>query len=325
MASIPDRPRSGDARPAIMAAVLGAWALCVLLLLLYLEHRPKPTSSGDATSTPTAAVFPGPPAGAVVFSREAGPDALALGVVPLGRRVRVQASVVGPDAVGVSGLSTRFAVDGVSGDGVACGAGCYRATFPAGRRPRFVEVSTEGRLTTSWRVALPAAWPPASAARTIAESRRVWRALSSLSFTDRLASDPEHVVTSAWQAQAPNRLSYQIVKGYWAVIVGKHRWDKPPGGRWKRSPQVPIRQPTPPWTTVTNAYVLGATKVQGRPALRVSFYDPETPAWFTVALERKTLRTLDLRMITTAHFMHEVYGQFDAVPEIRAPVRNSTR
>jgi hypothetical protein len=88
---------------------------------------------------------------------------------------------------------------------------------------------------------------------------------------------------------------------------------------------VPIRQPTPPWTTVTNAYVLGATKVQGRPALRVSFYDPETPAWFTVALERKTLRTLDLRMITTAHFMHEVYGQFDAVPEIRAPVRNSTR
>ena len=87
MTSLPDRPRSSgrDARPATVAAVLGAWALCVLLLLLYLEHRPKPTSSVGATAAPTAA-FPGPPAGAVVFSREAGPDALALGVVPLRRR-----------------------------------------------------------------------------------------------------------------------------------------------------------------------------------------------------------------------------------------------
>ena len=30
-------------------------------------------------------------------------------------------------------------------------------------------------------------------------------------------------------------------------------------------------------------------------------------------------------MITTAHFMHETYGQFDAAPEIRAPVRNAAR
>ena len=245
--SLPDRPRSSgrDARPATVAALLGAWALCVLLLLLYLEHRPKPTSSVGPTAAPTA-VFPGPPAGAVVFSREAGPDALALGVVPLGRRVRVQASVVGPDALGVSELSTRFVVDGVPADGVACGAGCYRATFPAGGRPRVVEVSTAGKLTTSWRVTLPAAWPPVDAGPMIAESRRVWRALRSLSFTDRLASDPEHVVTSSWQAQAPNRLAYQIVKGYSAVIVGKQRWDKPPNGRWKRSPQQPIAQPTPP-------------------------------------------------------------------------------
>src|SRR5207247_418468 len=79
-----DRPRPGDARPATMAAVLGVWAVCVLLLLLYLEHRPKPTASADAAAAPTAAAFPAPPAGAVVFSREAGPDALALGIVPLG-------------------------------------------------------------------------------------------------------------------------------------------------------------------------------------------------------------------------------------------------
>jgi hypothetical protein len=324
VASVPDL-RSRDARPATVAVVLGAWALCVLFLLLYLEHRPKPRSSAAATAASPSAAFPAPPADAVVFSREAGPDALALGVVPLGPRVRVQASVVGSDALGVSGLSTRFALDGASADGVACGAGCYRATFPERSRPRVVEVSTKGKLTTSWRVRLPLSWPPASASQMIAESRRVWRSLRSLSFTDRLASDPEHVVTSSWQVQAPDRLAYQIVKGYSAVVVGKHRWDKPPGGRWKHSPQLPLTQPTPPWTTATNAHVLGATKVRGRPALRVSFYDPETPGWFTVVLERKTLRTLELHMITTAHFMHEVYGAFNAAPEIRAPGRTRAR
>jgi len=119
--------------------------------------------------------------------------------------------------------------------------------------------------------------------------------------------------------QAPDRLTYDIDRGYSAVIIGKHRWDKAPGGTWKRSPQLPITQPTPPWVAATNARVLGATTARGRPAWRVSFFDPKTPGWFTVVIDRETLRTLDLRMVTTAHFMHEVYGSFDAAPAIRAP------
>jgi len=313
--------RPENAGRLTIVVVLGTWALCVLLLLLYLEHRSRPRPTSEATTAPTTAAFPAPPANAVVFSREAGPDALALAVVPGSDRIRVQASVVGSDALGVSGLATSFAVDGATAEGVPCGAGCYRATFPARARPRTVELTTEGALSTRWRVDLPAAWPPRNAARMIAKSRQVWRALRSMSFTDRLASDPEHVVESTWQVQAPNRLAYQIVKGYSAVIVGKHRWDKAPGGRWKRSPQLPITQPTPPWESATNAHLLGTTSVRGRRALQVSFYDPQTPGWYTVALERRTLRTLDLRMITTAHFMHEMYGKFNAAPEIRAPRR----
>jgi hypothetical protein len=46
---------------------------------------------------------------------------------------------------------------------------------------------------------------------------------------------------------------------------------------------------------------------------------PETPAWFTVVLDRQTLRTLDLRMITTAHFMHDVYGPFNQPFRLRPP------
>jgi hypothetical protein len=319
--SLSDRRRSSgrDARPATVAAVLGAWAVCVLLLLFYLQHRPKPTSSPDAAATPPATVFPAPPAGAVVFSREAGPDALALAVVPGADRLHVQASIVGPEGIGVSGLTTSFAVDGVAADGVTCGAGCYRAIFPRNARPRSVEVTTAGELTTRWRVALPNAWPPENAAQMLSSARRVWRNLRSVSYTERLASSPRHLLTSSWQVQAPDRLAYQIVHGYSAVIIGTRRWDKAPGGHWVRSPQQRITQPTPQWTSATDAHVLGAVRAGGRPALKVSFFDPRTPAWFTVALERKTLRALDVRMIATAHFMHDSYRSYNATSEIHPP------
>jgi hypothetical protein len=59
--------------------------------------------------------------------------------------------------------------------------------------------------------------------------------------------------------------------------------------------------------------------VRGDRAWRITFFDPRTPAWFTVVLDKKTLRTLDLRMVTTAHFMHDVYGPFNQPVQLRAP------
>jgi hypothetical protein len=315
-----NRRSSDDAPRRVVVLVLGAWALGVLLLLLYLQQGPR-ASAGSATTAPPAEVFPDPPAGGVVFSREAGSDALALAVVPGAGRLGVQASVVGPQGIGVSGLTTSFAVDGKAADGVSCGAGCYRATLPGSARPRSVELTTSGQLGTRWRIALPRAWPPASAAQMIARAHRVWRNLRSVSYREQLASSPEHLLTSSWQVQAPDRLAYQIVKGYAAVIIGSHRWDRAPGGRWRRSPQQRITQPTPQWTSATNAYVVGAVHTGSRSAVRVSFFDPKIPAWFTVALDRKTGRTLDVRMIATAHFMHDVYHSFDATPEIQPPRR----
>jgi hypothetical protein len=44
------------------------------------------------------------------------------------------------------------------------------------------------------------------------------------------------------------------------------------------------------------------------------------PAWFTAWIARRSSRTLDLRMISTAHFMHDVYGPFDARLSIEPPM-----
>ena len=53
----------------------------------------------------------------------------------------------------------------------------------------------------------------------------------------------------------------------------------------------PLTEPVPAWVRVTDAHVLGTTTVAGRPAWRISFFDPGTPASYTVAIDRQTFRT----------------------------------
>ena len=298
-------------RLAVAALALAAGANAVALAVLLLHGTPGPVSVAPAAlpaASPALAAprFPAPPANAVVFSREDGADALALAVVPRGTSVLAQASVVGPQGAGVDGLSVSFGSVRAS----ACGTGCYQATLP---RPRAVDLRV-GK--THWLVPLPAQWPPRDASALVARAAHVWRSLRTLAFYDRLASDPAHAVVSTWRAVAPDRLSYRIKGGYQAVIVGGRRWDRAPGGRWIESAQtVPVKQPVPVWQSATDAHVVGATAT----AWRITFFDPGTPAWFAISVDKRTLRTLDLRMTTTSHFMHERYGPFDAPLVVRPP------
>jgi hypothetical protein len=52
----------------------------------------------------------------------------------------------------------------------------------------------------------------------------------------------------------------------------------------------------------------------------VSFFDPGKPAWFDILLDKATLRTFDLHMTTTAHFMHDVYSSFNRAGPISPPL-----
>ena len=281
---------------------------------------PAPAAPPAGSSSSTGPAFPAPPSGAVVFSRQLGRNALALGVVPRRGSGLLQASVVNGDGAGVSGLDVSFRLQGASARATACGRGCYRATLPLRGRPSAVEVSVRGASSVDWRVALPAAWPPPDGTALVARAGRVWRALDSVSFSETLGSGTGTVVSSTWQLQAPDRLAYQVKGGWAAVIVGARRWDRAPGRvRWVESPQSPLTQPVPTWVTVRDAHVLGTITVRGRPAWLVSFYDPVTPAWFTVAIDRATGRTLDVHMVATAHFMHDVYGAFDSTAPITPP------
>jgi hypothetical protein len=315
-------------KPAVAvggAALLGVPIAAALLL------RP---GSGAQASVAVAAVpapaapaasgprFPASPGGAVVYSRRLGSDALALGVVPQPGRVLVQASVVGPQGRGVSGLAVTFRVQGAAHAATACGAGCYRASLVAAGRPAAVDVVVRGAQSADWRVALPAAWPPPDGTALVARAESVWRSLRSLSFSERLGSGAGHVVLSTWRVQAPDRIAYQVRGGWAGIVVGGTRWDKGPGAaRWVSSPQTRLTQPVPSWVKVTDAHVLGSTAVWGRPVWRVSFYDPETPGWFTVLIDKASLRIFQVRMTATAHFMRDDYHSFNTTPAILPPRR----
>jgi len=283
---------------ALLALLAGASAVALAALLLH--GTPGPASSGAAPAPPIAPSFPAPPAGSIVFAREDGADALALAVTASS----VQVSVVGQQGAGVSGLA-------VSANGVRatpCGAGCYRAEVDA--RAPAIDVRAGA---TRWLVRVP---PARDATALVARASRVWRALRSVAFSDRLGSDATHVVFSSWRAVAPDRIAYSVRGGYSAVIVGGRRWDRAPHGRWIESPQTArVTQPVPVWQSARDARVVGETAT----TWRLTFYDPDTPAWFAIVVDKRTLRTLDLRMIAAAHFMHERYGSFDAPLVVRPP------
>jgi hypothetical protein len=292
------------------------------------------SSSSSATLqlpsvAPARSRFPSPPPGAVVYAREDRMDALALAVVPGAHGVSLQASVVGGQGHGVRGLHVSFAV-GTSAHRYTttaspCGSGCYRANVALPLRPLWVRMQVaRATRTTTWNVRLPATWPTHDASAIVARATKVWTHLHTLSYRDRLGSSPTDVVVAHWQVVAPDRLAYQIDRGSQAIIIGLRRWDRPSqksGTPWASSSALRLQQPKPFWVSATDAHVLGSGRFGGHAVWRLSFFDPRTPGWFLALIDKKTLRTLDLHMTATAHFMHDTYGPFNAPIRIDPPNR----
>jgi hypothetical protein len=255
-----------------------------------------------------AIAFPAPPPGAVVVAHEAGANVVALAVRHVRGTIRIaaQVSVVGREGSGVDDL--RVTIAGAATE--TCGRGCYRANIPVSRG---VPVEIRGlSVPFSWRASLP---PDAdSAAAILRRASRAWRGLASVSWHEVLGSDSVHVVRSDWRAVAPDRVAYVIRGEGSAVVIGGRRWDRSgPRAPWQMSVQdPPLHQPVPFWVTARDAHVLGTGTERGHQVWFVSFYDPRTPGWFQVEIEKRTFRTLHMDMYATAHFMHDTYGAFNA-------------
>jgi hypothetical protein len=254
---------------------------------------------------------PPPPRGALVLGGESGSRAVALAV---GKR-RLTATVLSPVGGPLSELKVAFATGSKVAPARPCGPGCYSATAS---RPKHVQVRLSGSRPVDFDI--PARTAPAAA--LVARAARTTRKLKSLVYVESLRSTPKGGLLTTWSMQAPNEVEYRIRNGAQAIVLGTKRWDRDrAGAKWRRSEQLPaLRVPQPAWgSRATNAYVLGQTRVDGRPAWLISFVNPDTPAWFTVAIDRATYRPLRLRMTAAAHFMTHRYLEFNRPLTIRPP------
>jgi hypothetical protein len=262
---------------------------------------------------------PLPPHGALVLAARDRTLAVALAARRQGGRVLLEATVLGGDGSGVDGLDVGFAIDGRAPlAGRSCGHGCYSVATPSSRRVRQVDVHLQGRGHAPSHVVftLPARWPvPATA--LVRRAQRAFRHLRSVVYTEHLASGAGAAITTLWRTEAPDLLTYRISNGVRAVVIGKHRWDLTPGAGWQRSLQnPPLQLPAPAWGP---GFYDASVLATGPAFVRVSFVDPETPAWYDVTFERGTLHPTALDMVGAAHFMHHHYLRFNAPLRIRPP------
>jgi hypothetical protein len=274
-------------------------------------------------ATISAGTPPLPPRGALVLARGHGDLAVALAARRSGHAVRLTATVLAGDGTGLSGLRVQFAVDGKRlAVARPCGAGCYASATRAATPVRRVAIVLSGRARAPASVgfALPARWP-VSAVPLLRRTERVFKSLTSVVYRERLSSGPRVSSTSVWRSEAPDRLSYRSDLGDAGVIIGRRRWDLVVGGGWKRGLQnPPLELPTPPWGAgAYDVALLGRGRLDGRAVVRFSMFEPTTPAWYTVTLDRATLRTLNVEMTAAAHFMQDRYVTFNAPRRIRPP------
>jgi len=251
-----------------------------------------------------------PPPGATVLGGESGGRAVGLAIRPNGI---LQATVLGPDDKGVDGLSLGFRAGGQTAGSTPCGPGCYQAE----RRidaPRVTVVLDSGPVAFG----LPGRTQPAG--RVVAGARRAFQRLRSLVIHERLASSPRDKLTTTFRIVAPDRLTYVTSAGSRAVVIGGKRWDAQGKGPFVRSTLTPLELPGSEWgARWLNARSLGSTTVGGRRAKVVSFFDPQLPAWFELAVDPATDRPLTLKMTAAAHFMHHRYTNLNEPMRIVPP------
>ncbi len=300
----------------ILQLALIASALAIAILFTAISPSSPPPSFRPAT-------LGDQPSGAVVLGKEDGGSGVAVAAAPRGGQLLVVATVLGHNGGGAAGLRTSVAIttrDGrhMTAAASACSAGCYQAVFGASGLPRRISVAFNGRSRVDFR--LPAHGPSAPALRLVHAAAAEYAKIRTLVTHERLASDPTQVAYTTYYAVAPDKLHFVVRGEEQSIIIGNRRWDQTLGGPWKASPQTPIKPIAPYWAPlVQDATILGTVSVHGRPCWKIAFADPQTPGFFTIWVDKSNDRTLELEMTAPAHFMHHVYGPFNAPLKVQPP------
>jgi hypothetical protein len=312
----PPRPHRDTSRLVAAAIATAVVVLIAGVALVTVLVRSRSSEATDRVSSVLTPAF----AGLALAGHEQ--DVL----VGLGARAGgpVDVVVVPSDesTVASEDIDVRLGRRSLSGtEAAACGERCLR--FPlrvlAGKPTVLeVDVARAGKGTVRVPVGLPARMP-ARAEGSFRSARARMLRLRSLGMAETLGTGLSKPVVSRWWFQAPDRMRYAVAGGSRAVVVGTRRWDFF-RRRWVRSSTSRLRIPAFPWEGARGARLLGRTRLGGTPVRVLAAWIPgrDFPTWFLLYVTRDD-RVLRSRMLTTAHFMTDDYGGFDAVPTIRPP------
>ena len=308
---------------ALAAALIGGVVLAVVLLRGHSGSSEAARGTPSAPSALTPASVVSPAFGGLALAARGRDVLVGLGVH---RGGPLDVVVVPSDEtpVGPSGVRVRLGGRVVSGAAAtACGSGCFRFPLhvltgvPA---TLVVEVERSGKGSVRVPLRLPARMP-GSAEALLARARSKMLGLRALGMDETLGSGLSKPVVSSWSFQAPDRMSYSIVGGAKAVVIGTRRWDNF-GNGWQRSASPRLQIPTFTWQNSRAARLLGTTTLGGTHVREIAAWLPAraglAPTWFVLDLARDD-RVLRSRMFTTAHFMTDTYRDFGAVEPIRPP------
>ncbi len=234
-------------------------------------------------------------------------------------------------------LATRAEGDGRAPAGVragSCGAGCTRLALAGSPATLSLDVGTRAH---AYHVSLPIRYEPGdsgTARRLLALVEGAQRKLRSVAISETLGSGTGSPEVTSYQVAMPDRFAYQLSHDGHLVsdttIVGTREWTRAAGGpRWQAGV---YGGGGPPFSAA--GYLGWWTPFVARPQLldhsrtsageradvaTVSVIPGLGTVWLRIAIDVTDRRVLSIGMITTAHFMSQAWGAFNAARPISPP------
>ena len=211
-----------------------------------------------------------------------------------------------------------------------CGVGCSRWAVVGSQATLGVEVSSN-------RVSLPIRYTPgagASAARILRAVQRSQLALRSVAIHETLGSGKGAPDVTNYRVGMPDRFAYRLSRDGRLVsdttIVGHHEWTREAGQKqWEPGlyggggPPFSAAGYLGWWAPfVGHPQLLGRFRAGGEERAEIATVSRIAglgTIWLRFDIDVTLHRVLSIGMITTAHFMTQSWGRFDAAGQIEPP------
>lgn len=215
----------------------------------------------------------------------------------------------------VNGKPVDASVEIADADIEDCGPGCWR--FALDRRAGSVGATIDGTSAT-----VLARWPAGrsrEARALLSGAQAAMRGLRTVRLDETVTSGLGQSIRTRYRFVAPDRMAYRTSAGGHYIAIGNTAYSATGNRRYQKGPFGPggfrLREFFR-WSVYGSAVRwLGSTAR----TVEIALFDPATPVWYRLTIDRRTKRVLREQMIAKAHFMSRRYFAFNHPLDIQPP------